>query len=334
MSLSELSDASLVERWQRRGDDAAREALVHRYRGLVRALAARYVNWGEPFDDLVQVAWIGLLKAIERYDSERGVQFPTYATPTIVGEIRRYYRDRAWAVHVPRSVQELRVRVNADDRPVERRARRGPDDRAARGVPRRLARTRCSTRSTARTPARRWRCRAARTTAASSGFDVPTEERGFDQVDASLLLAGGLDDLAERERQIVAMRFEEGLTQSQIAARIGISQMHVSRLLRRALSQLRASVGDVGDAPTATERLLELADDAQDQELGVSPARTTSTCLATPANRSPPPGRPPARRTRAAPPGANGPKLRSSPPSVGVATRRDGRRRRCRPRRR
>ena len=86
---------------------------MHRYRGLVRALAARYVNWGEPFDDLVQVAWIGLLKAIERYDSERGVQFPTYATPTIVGEIRRYYRDRAWAVHVPRSVQELRVRVNA-----------------------------------------------------------------------------------------------------------------------------------------------------------------------------------------------------------------------------
>jgi RNA polymerase sigma-B factor len=84
----------------------------------------------------------------------------------------------------------------------------------------------------------------------ASGFDVPTEERGFDQVDASLLLAGGLDDLAERERQIVAMRFEEGLTQSQIAARIGISQMHVSRLLRRALSQLRASVGE-GDEEAA-----------------------------------------------------------------------------------
>jgi RNA polymerase sigma-B factor len=77
VSVNEPSDASLVERWQRRGDDAAREALVNRYRGLVRALAARYVNWGEPFDDLVQVAWIGLLKAIERFDSERGVQFPT-----------------------------------------------------------------------------------------------------------------------------------------------------------------------------------------------------------------------------------------------------------------
>src|SRR6185503_14369014 len=194
------------------GDDAAREALVHRYRGLVRALAARYVNWGEPFDDLVQVAWIGLLKAIERYDAERGVQFPTYATPTIVGEIRRYYRDRAWAVHVPRSVQELRVRVNAT---IDQWS-------AEHGE-------------------------APTTAQLAEYLDVSPEERGFDQVDASMLLAGGLDDLAERERQIVAMRFEEGLTQSQIAARIGISQMHVSRLLRRALSQLRSSVGEVGE---------------------------------------------------------------------------------------
>ena len=183
MSLSELSDASLVERWQRRGDDAAREALVHRYRGLVRALAARYVNWGEPFDDLVQVAWIGLLKAIERYDSERGVQFPTYATPTIVGEIRRYYRDRAWAVHVPRSVQELRVRVNAtiDQWSAEHGEAPTTAELASTSTSRR---TPCSTRSTARTRARRSPCRAARTTARPRGFDVPTEERGFDQVDA------------------------------------------------------------------------------------------------------------------------------------------------------
>ena len=100
-------------------------------------------------------------------------------------------------------------------------------------------------RSTARTRARRSRSPSGEDDRTASGFDVPTEERGFEQVDASMLLAGGLESLAERERQIVSMRFEEGLTQSQIAARIGISQMHVSRLLRRALAQLRASVGDV-----------------------------------------------------------------------------------------
>jgi RNA polymerase sigma-B factor len=249
VSLNEATDAALIERWQRRGDDAAREALVHRYRGLVRALAARYVNWGEPFDDLVQVAWIGLLKAIERFDSERGVQFPTYATPTIVGEIRRYYRDRAWAVHVPRSVQELRVRVNATidqwsaehgEAPTTAELATFLDvspDAILDAIHSENARSALALPS-------------SEDDRTASGFDVPTEERGFDQVDASLLLAGGLDELAERERQIVAMRFEEGLTQSQIAARIGISQMHVSRLLRRALSQLRAAVGEIEeDAP-------------------------------------------------------------------------------------
>src|SRR6185436_2845821 len=246
VSLNEPTDAHLIERWQRRGDDAAREALVHRYRGLVRALAARYVNWGEPFDDLVQVAWIGLLKAIERYDSDRGVQFPTYATPTIVGEIRRYYRDRAWAVHVPRSVQELRVRVNAT---IDQwSAEHGEAPTTAE-----LAQFLDVSPDAVLDAIHSENARSALTLPSgeddrtASGFDVPTEERGFDQVDASLLLAGGLDSLAERERQIVAMRFEEGLTQSQIAARIGISQMHVSRLLRRALAQLRSSVGEEPD---------------------------------------------------------------------------------------
>ena len=252
MSLNEQTDASLIERWQRRGDDAAREQLVHRYRGLVRALAARYVNWGEPFDDLVQVAWIGLLKAIERYDAERGVQFPTYATPTIVGEIRRYYRDRAWAVHVPRSVQELRVRVNATidqwsaehgEAPTTAELAKFLDvspDAVLDAIHSENARSALALPS-------------GEDDRAASGFDVPTEEPGFGQVDASMLLAGGLESLAERERQIVSMRFEEGLTQSQIAARIGISQMHVSRLLRRALSQLRASVGDLDDARAARD---------------------------------------------------------------------------------
>ncbi len=202
MSLNDQSDAILIERWQRRGDDGAREQLVHRYRGLVRALAARYVNWGEPFDDLVQVAWIGLLKAIERYDPERGVQFPTYATPTIVGEIRRYYRDRAWAVHVPRSVQELRVRVNAT---IDQwSAEHGEAPTTAE-----LAQFLDVSPDAVLDAIHSENARSALTLPSgeddrtASGFDVPTEERGFEQVDASILLAGGLESLAERERQIV-----------------------------------------------------------------------------------------------------------------------------------
>ena len=150
----------------------------------------------------MQVAWIGLLKAIERYDAERGVQFPTYATPTIVGEIRRYYRDRAWAVHVPRSVQELRVRVNAT---IDQwSAEHGEAPTTAE-----LAQFLDVSPDAVLDAIHSENARSALTLPsgeddrAASGFDVPTEERGFDQVDASLLLAGGLDSLAERERQIV-----------------------------------------------------------------------------------------------------------------------------------
>ena len=170
-------DRVLIERWQRYGDADARNALVERYRGLVRALAARYADRGEPFDDLVQVAWIGLLKAIDRFDSSRDVQLTTYATPTIVGEIKRHYRDRAWAVHVPRSLQELRVRVHATiDRITSEkgRRRRSSTSQSSSGWGRR----RCSTRCTPRTPARPRSCRRTTTSAASGGWTCPSRRPG------------------------------------------------------------------------------------------------------------------------------------------------------------
>jgi RNA polymerase sigma-B factor len=237
-------DRVLIERWQRHGDADARNALVERYRGLVRALAARYADRGEPFDDLVQVAWIGLLKAIDRFDSSRDVQLTTYATPTIVGEIKRHYRDRSWAVHVPRSLQELRVRVHATiDRVTSEKGAAPTIGDIARelnvGEEEVLDALQSeNARSAAFLP-------ASDDERGERGLDVPVEETGFARSDARIMLGAGLQRLDDRERRILHLRFDEGLTQSQIAAQLGISQMHVSRLLRRSLETLRQTVGDI-----------------------------------------------------------------------------------------
>jgi RNA polymerase sigma-B factor len=239
-------DRVLIERWQRYGDADARNALVERYRGLVRALAARYADRGEPFDDLVQVAWIGLLKAIDRFDSSRDVQLTTYATPTIVGEIKRHYRDRSWAVHVPRSLQELRVRVHATIDRVTSEKGAAPtilDIATELGVGEEEVLDALhseNARSAAFLP-------ASDDERGERGLDVPVEETGFARSDARIMLGAGLQRLDERERRILHLRFDEGLTQSQIAAQLGISQMHVSRLLRRSLETLRQAVGDIDE---------------------------------------------------------------------------------------
>ena len=239
-------DRVLIERWQRYGDADARNALVERYRGLVRALAARYAERGEPFDDLVQVAWIGLLKAIDRFDSSREVQLTTYATPTIVGEIKRHYRDRSWAVHVPRSLQELRVRAHAT---IDRLT----TERGAAPTIAQVAEDLGVGEEEVLDALQSENARSATFLPASDdergerGLDVPIEETGFDRSDARMMLGTGLQQLDARERKILRLRFEEGLTQSQIAAQLGISQMHVSRLLRRSLETLREAVGDIAE---------------------------------------------------------------------------------------
>ena len=237
-ALQRLSDSELVERWQRDHDAVAREEVVRRYGGFVSSLAARYLAWGEPFDDLVQVAWIGMLKAIDRFDTSRGLRLATYAAPTIVGEIRRHYRDRTSAVHVPRPMQELRVRANTliDHLSAERGSSPTIGEVASL-----LGASKEEVLDALQTGLAR-SADSFTTSDAESGersFEVAVEEAGFETVEVRATLERGLDGLSERERSIVALRFEDGLTQSQIAARLGISQMHVSRLLRQSLESLR-----------------------------------------------------------------------------------------------
>jgi RNA polymerase sigma-B factor len=243
-SLSSAPDQVLIGRWQRQGDDAARDEIIDRYEGLVRSIAARYAQRGEPFDDLAQVGWIGLLKAIDRFDIERDVQLVTYATPTIVGEIRRHFRDRAWAVHVPRSLQELRPRVYAviERLTAERGAAPTISDVAEVldvGEEEVLDALQSeNARSASYLP-------AGHEDGGETTFEVPDEDAGYEASDARVMLEAALPVLPEREQRILRLRFEEGLTQSQIAADVGISQMHVSRLLRSSLARLREVVGEV-----------------------------------------------------------------------------------------
>ena len=234
------SDLELIGRWQTDRDVDARRILVERYEGLVRSVAARYVAWGEPFDDLAQIAWVALLKAIDRFDPARDVKFSTYATPTMIGEIRRHYRDRTWLIHVPRSVQELRARVNLATSEL---ARDGvaptaselaehlgvSTDEVLEAIHSESARhpTSISNRPDDHDGSRH-------------AIEIESEESGFDHVEARMLLDGSLRLLSARDRRVVSLRFDEGLTQSQIANRVDISQMHVSRILRSSIETLRA----------------------------------------------------------------------------------------------
>ena len=213
---------------------------------LVRSLARRYSYRGEQLEDLVQIGAIGLIKAIDRFDLDRGVELTTYATPNIIGEIKRHFRDKGWSVRVPRGLQELNVQLSRPDRGADGAARPLADDRRAREGGRGRARKRCSRRSRAGARTRRSRSRPA-----SGGDDdgeldplesIGTEEPQYEVSEDRAVLAPGFRVLDERERMILHLRFFEGLTQSQIAQQVGISQMHVSRLIRRSLEKIREEI--------------------------------------------------------------------------------------------
>jgi RNA polymerase sigma-B factor len=222
----------------RGGDESARDRIVERYLPLVRSLASRYAGRGEAFEDLVQVGSIGLLLAIERFDTERGVQFATYAVPTIVGEIQRHFRDRTWALHVPRRMKELSLRLTRTIETATADLGRAPtiaELAEATGIDEDEVVEALET----------YHAYSARSLSQPLGSDAAGEETmqdvlgaeeiGYEEVEDGALVQVGLAALDPRERLIVELRFFEGLTQSEIAARVGISQMHVSRLLRRAL---------------------------------------------------------------------------------------------------
>jgi RNA polymerase sigma-B factor len=241
-----VADELLIRRWQASRDPGARRELMERNEALVRSLAARFTPWGEPFDDLLQVAWIGMLKALDRFDPDRGLAFATYAAPTIVGEIRRHFRDRTWAVHVPRSIQDLRPTVNRAIAQLSADHGRSPSVREV------AERTGVSEEDVLEVI----HSERARTAASLSmpmgdrddtSFEVADEERGYAHAEATVLLGAAVAALDERDRQILVLRFVHGLSQSQIAAEVGISQMHVSRLLRRSFSRLREGLGEVDE---------------------------------------------------------------------------------------
>ena len=234
---------------------SAREELIERHLPLVRSLARRYAGRGEALEDIEQVGAIGLIKAIDRFELDRGVSLATYATPNVVGEIKRHFRDKGWAIRVPRALQELNVQLSgtssgspaaralADDR----RDRGGAKDDAGGGAGGDGERPRATPRlAVGRATARRGRARPAR--------DDRHGGRGVRAVRGPRGARAGLPRAREREREILQMRFVEGLTQTQIAQRVGISQMHVSRLIRRSLEKIRDEIAADEEAPAPRRR--------------------------------------------------------------------------------
>ena len=237
-------DETLLLRYHRDGDLEAREDVIVRFMPLARQLAGRYKHAGEPQEDLVQVACVGLLKAVDRYDPSRGGGFARYAVPTMLGELKRHFRDKGWSVHVPRATQELVLKVGETLGTLPAKLGHSPrpkDVAYALGA----------------TVEDVLEAMEAATAYEATSLDAPrpggddgewtwfdtlaAEDRGYERVDVSESLRGALEALPARERLILALRFEHDLTQAEIAERVGVSQMHVSRLLRRSLDRLSAA---------------------------------------------------------------------------------------------
>jgi RNA polymerase sigma-B factor len=228
--------------FERLPDDEARAELVELYRPLAEYLARRFYGRGEPLEDLIQVASIGLLKAIDRFDLGREVKFSTYATATIVGELKRHFRDKGWALRVPRRLQESGLKVGRAVTDLSQDLGRAP---TVREIGERTGLSEEEVLEAMETV-------HAYTTAS---LDAPTDDEGatslqklgeedesFELLESWTSVAPAIRSLPQRERRILYLRFFRGLTQTQIAQEMGISQMHVSRLLSRTLRELREAV--------------------------------------------------------------------------------------------
>jgi RNA polymerase sigma-B factor len=248
MSLLEAPSAvdrqrELFRRWQCDGDGAAREALVRMHMPLARGLARRYGRSSEPFEDLLQVASLGLLKALDRYDADRGHPFASFAVPTILGEMRRYFRDSGWAVHVPRGSQERALKVrDARERLTNRNGRAPTVNQLAEYLELDIEAVIDSLQAqqaydTLSLDAPR---PSADGEADTYGESFGRDDERYELIELDATLTAVLKHIPPRERLILQMRFVDDLTQTEIAQRVGISQMQVSRLLRRSLEQLRA----------------------------------------------------------------------------------------------
>ncbi len=220
-----------------------RDELVTMHLPLVHHLARRFRDRGEPHDDLVQVGTIGLIKSVDRFDIARGVEFSTYATPTVLGEIKRHFRDKGWSVRVPRRLQELRLAITRATADLSQELGRSPTVKE-------LAAHLEVTEEDVLEGLEAAQSYSTLSLDGASGDDAPalvdtlgTDDEALENVEYRETLRPLLDALPPRERQIVLLRFFHNKTQSEIAAEVGVSQMHVSRLLVKALGTLRGAMG-------------------------------------------------------------------------------------------
>ena len=237
-------EQQLLIRYHEFGDLAAREELVERFLPLARDLALRYTYTDEPYDDLLQVASLGLIKAIDRFEPGRGTKFTSYAAPTILGELKRHFRDKGWSLHVPRDLQERTLAVGRATEILSKELGRSPKVREVAGH------LGCS-------PEQVLEAQEAAASYQATSLDAPAarddgesaslvdmlggEDSAYELVEDRDAIASTWHALPEMERQVVELRFMHDLTQREIGERIGYSQMHVSRLLRRALTRLETA---------------------------------------------------------------------------------------------
>src|SRR5437588_1256383 len=243
--MTRIDDKILLRRYHEDGDLHAREQLIEQYMSLVRSLARRYSYRGEQLDDLVQIGAIGLIKAIDRFDLTRGVELTTYATPNIIGEIKRHFRDRGWAVRVPRGLQELNVQLSKLVEQLTVQLGRSPT------VPE-LAKAAGVQEEEVLEALESGRAYSSLSLSQGGGTEDGEEldpleslgeiEHQYEVSEDRAVLAPGFKVLDERERRILHLRVREGPTQATIAQHVGISQMHVSRLIRRALEKIRDEI--------------------------------------------------------------------------------------------
>ena len=239
----------LFRLYKEKGDEEARDQLIVSHLNLVRFLASKFKNRGEPLDDLVQVGTIGLIKAIDRFDPERGLEFTTYATPTILGEIKRHFRDKGWSIRVPRRLQELSAKVNqaTDELTVELQRSPSVEEIAAKlgvGAEEILEAMESSGAYTSV---------SLEAGGSSEDDEAPalidrlgSVDEDLDASDDRMVIDDAISDFSPREQEIVRMRFIDGLTQVESAKRLGVSQVQVSRLLRRTLRKIQDKIDPEG----------------------------------------------------------------------------------------
>ncbi len=242
-----FDSAELFRRWHRHRDRRARDALIERFLPLARKLARRYMPSSEPYDDLLQVASLGLVKAVERFDPDRGFAFTSFAVPTIVGELKRYFRDTGWALHVDRSAQERARKVADAQQRISARTGSSPtvtelaqylemsEEEVLEGLQTAEAYDALSLDAPVQ----------SEDDGSTSRLDtLGDEDERLDLVNVQATVFAAARHLPRREREILFLRFSQDLTQTEIAEQVGVSQMQVSRLLRRSLHRLRELTDD------------------------------------------------------------------------------------------